>query len=197
NLLIATVVGWEFLEFFVRMAPVSLPVFVVGLVTAMLLERFKLFGYGAELPAPVRRVLEEFDREESAKRTSRDRAILGMQAAVVVFLVLALAFHWAAVGLVGLSVIVLATAFTGTTEEHRLGHAFQEALPFTALLVVFFGIVAVIADQGLFQPVIEWVLMQPPSTQPSIFFAANGFLSAISDNVFVATIYINEVRAAF
>ena len=29
-----------------------------------------------------------------------------------------------------------------------------------------------------------------------IFFVANGFLSAISDNVFVATIYINEVKAA-
>ena len=33
--------------------------------------------------------------------------------------------------------------------------------------------------------------------QPSVFFVANGILSAISDNVFVATIYINEVKAAF
>ena len=32
--------------------------------------------------------------------------------------------------------------------------------------------------------------------QPPLFFVANGFLSAISDNVFVATIYINEVKAA-
>ncbi|NCV45669.1 MAG: sodium/proton antiporter, partial [Proteobacteria bacterium] len=31
---------------------------------------------------------------------------------------------------------------------------------------------------------------------PPLFFVANGFLSAISDNVFVATIYINEVKAA-
>ena len=30
-----------------------------------------------------------------------------------------------------------------------------------------------------------------------MFFVANGFLSAISDNVFVATIYINEVKNAF
>ena len=29
-----------------------------------------------------------------------------------------------------------------------------------------------------------------------MFFVANGFLSAISDNVFVATIYINEIKAA-
>src|SRR5690606_21594533 len=33
--------------------------------------------------------------------------------------------------------------------------------------------------------------------QPVMFFAANGVLSAISDNVFVATVYINEVKAAF
>ena len=33
--------------------------------------------------------------------------------------------------------------------------------------------------------------------QPGAFFLANGVLSAISDNVFVATVYINEVRAAF
>src|SRR5690606_19826542 len=153
NLLISTVAGWNFVEFFVKMAPVSLPVFAAGLLTAVLLERFKLFGYGALLPEPVRHVLEDFDKVQSEQRTPRDKAILIMQAAVVVFLVVALAWHWAAVGLIGLAVIVLATAFTGVTEEHRLGHAFQEALPFTALLVVFFGIVAVIADQQLFQPV--------------------------------------------
>src|SRR5690606_13134284 len=33
--------------------------------------------------------------------------------------------------------------------------------------------------------------------QPIMFFAANGLLSAISDNVFVATVYINEVKAVF
>ena len=33
------------------------------------------------------------------------------------------------------------------------------------------------------------------SIQPGMFFLANGILSMISDNVFVATVYINEVRA--
>ena len=37
---------------------------------------------------------------------------------------------------------------------------------------------------------------QSADTQPPLFFVANGVLSAISDNVFVATIYINEVKAA-
>ena len=37
----------------------------------------------------------------------------------------------------------------------------------------------------------------PMEIQPGAFFLANGVLSAISDNVFVATVYINEVKAAF
>jgi Na+:H+ antiporter, NhaB family len=197
NLLIATVAGWDFIEFFMRMAHVSLPVLAVGLVTCALLERFAWFGYGARLPEPVRRVLEDFDKTETDKRTAKDRAILVVQGLVALFLVVALAFHWAAVGLIGLAVIVLATAFTGITEEHRLGHAFQEALPFTALLVVFFGIVAVIHDQSLFQPIVDGVLALPREMQPPTFFIANGALSAISDNVFVATVYINEIARAF
>ena len=98
NLLIATVAGWEFIEFFMRMAHVSLPVLAVGLVTCALLEHFRWFGYGVRLPEPVRHVLEDFDRAETEKRTANDRAILVVQALVAVFLVIALAFHWAAVG---------------------------------------------------------------------------------------------------
>ena len=114
---------------------------------------------------------------------------------VAIFLIVGLAFHLAPVGLIGLSVIVLLTAFNGITEEHRIGHAFEEALPFTALLVVFFAIVAVIHDQHLFSPIIHAVLEMDQSIQPVMFFVANGVLSAISDNVFVATVYINEVKA--
>ena len=94
-------------------------------------------------------------------------------------------------------IIVLLTAFNGIVEEHQIGHAFEEALPFTALLVVFFAIVAVIHDQQLFEPVTTWVLSLPEDAQPVTLFAANGILSMISDNVFVATVYINEVTAAF
>ena len=115
---------------------------------------------------------------------------------IALILVFALAFHWAPVGLIGLMIIVLLTAFNGITEEHQIGHAFEEALPFTALLVVFFAIVAVIHEQHLFTPVIDWVLHLDASIRPSMFFIANGVLSMISDNVFVATVYINEVKAA-
>ena len=197
NLLIGEIAGWEFGEFFVRMSPVSIPVFFVGMLTCVAVEKFKVLGYGVQLPLAARRILEEYDRREDAKRTNRQRASLGVQMLVVLFLVVALAFHWAEVGLIGLAVIVLATAFTGIVEEHRLGHAFEEALPFTALLVVFFAIVAVIHDQHLFQPVIQWVFSLDQESQVPVFFMANGILSAISDNVFVATVYINEVFQAF
>ena len=196
NLLIGQIAGWQFGEFFVRMAPVSLPVLAVGLLTCLAVERFSVLGYGARMPVAARRILEEFDRIEDAKRTSAQSAALIMQALVALFLIVALAFHWAEVGLIGLTVIVLATAMTGIIQEHQLGHAFSEALPFTALLVVFFAIVGVIHDQHLFQPVIDYVFTLDQDAQVPVFFMANGLLSAISDNVFVATVYINEVYAA-
>ena len=197
NLLIAAKAEWEFVEFFLRMAPVTMPVLVVGLLTCLILERTRWFGYGAELPERVREILADYDAEETAQRKSRDIARLWIQGFSAVCLVFALAFHVAEVGLIGLMVIVLQTAFNGVIEEHQIGHAFEEALPFTALLVVFFGIVGVIHDQHLFAPVIEWVLSLELSLQPGMFYIANGVLSAISDNVFVATVYINEVRAAY
>ena len=197
NLLIAGKMGWDFMEFFQRMAPVTIPVLGVGLLTCLLLEFVKKFGYGEQLPENVREILEEFDTEESEKRTKRESARLVWQGIAAVVLVVALANHWAEVGLIGLMVIVIQTAFNGVIEEHRIGHAFEEALPFTALLVVFFAIVAVIHDQHLFSPVIDYVLQLPAESQPGMFYIANGILSAISDNVFVATVYINEVAAAF
>ena len=196
NLLIAKVAGWEFVEFFVRMAPVSIPVFIVGLLTCAALEKTKTFGFGTPLPENVRIILVGYDANQTENRTTQDVAKLIIQGTTVVFLVVALGFHLAEVGVIGLCVIVLATAFNGITEEHRIGHAFEEALPFTALLVVFFGIVAVIHDQHLFSPVIEWGLALEGKTQTSAFYLANGLLSMISDNVFVATVYITEIAKA-
>ncbi|NNF15943.1 MAG: sodium/proton antiporter NhaB [Gammaproteobacteria bacterium] len=197
NLLIGKVVGWEFVEFFLRMAPVSIPVFFAGLATCFVVEKFRILGYGAILPPAVRAVLEEYDADQTAKRGLLDKAVLIAQGFVVVVLVFSLAFHIAEVGVIGLMIIVLATSLTGVTEEGRIAHAFEEALPFTALLVVFFAIVAVINDQQLFQPVIEWVLSLEGKSQMAMFFIANGVLSMVSDNVFVATVYISSVQDAF
>ncbi|WP_207062090.1 sodium/proton antiporter NhaB [Motiliproteus sp. SC1-56] len=197
NLLIGAKMEWHFVEFFVRTAPVSMPVLICGLLTVVLLEKKKLFGYGAQIPENVYKILQEFDRAQDAKQTKRDKVALYVQFAVALFLIVGLAMHLAEVGIIGLTVIVLLTAFNGITEEHQIGKAFEEALPFTALLVVFFAIVSVIHDQHLFQPIIEAVLAMDLGVQPAMFFIANGILSAISDNVFVATVYINEVAAAY
>ncbi|HKX57559.1 MAG TPA: sodium/proton antiporter NhaB, partial [Xanthomonadales bacterium] len=196
NLLIGGVAGWNFAEFFVRMAPVSLPVLAAGLLTCFAVEKLHIAGYGTQIPVASRRILVEFDQLADHSRTSRQKATLLIQGLIAVFLIVALAFHWAAVGLIGLAVIVLATAFNGIVREHQLGHAFQEALPFTALLVVFFAIVGVIHDQHLILPLIHFAFGLKTELQVPFFFIANGLLSAITDNVFVATVYINEVKQA-
>lgn len=196
NLLIASVADWSFVEFFVKMLPISLPVFIAGLLTCYLIERFSLFSFGTQLPDHIRQVLYDFDKKESSGRSQSQNMKIITQALVAVILVFSLAFGLAAVGLIGLMIIVLLTAFNGVIEEHELGKAFEEALPFTALLVVFFAVVAVIHDQHLFTPIITYVLSLKQEVQIPMFFMVNGVLSMISDNVFVATIYISEVKAA-
>ncbi|TIH18170.1 sodium/proton antiporter NhaB [Marinifilum sp. JC120] len=197
NLLIGKTMGWEFIEFFIRVAPVSMPVLVVGLLTCIMLEVTGIFGYGYQLPQNVREILEEEDRKNDEEMSLKKKAALFTQACAALFLVLALAFHIAEVGLIGLTVIVLLTALNGITEEHRIGHAFEEALPFTALLVVFFAIVGVIHEQHLFSPVINYVLSLEGKVQLAAYYIANGVLSMLSDNVFVATVYVSETLKAF
>ncbi|WP_137885619.1 sodium/proton antiporter NhaB [Pseudomonas sp. 2FE] len=197
NLLVGHEVGWNFIDFFREMAPVSMPVLAAGLVTCVLLEKLAWFGYGTQLPTAVRQVLADFSAAEAARRTQAQRAALVVQGVAALILILGLAFHVAEAGLIGLLVIVLITSLTGITDEHQIGRAFQDALPFTALLVVFFAVVAVIHQQQLFTPIIQAVLALPAEQQPGMLFIANGLLSAISDNVFVATIYITEVKQAF
>ncbi len=196
NLVIAAQANWQFMEFAVRVFPVSLPVLVAGLCTVVVLEKTGWFNYGWQLPDSVRKILEEDAKEQDEKRTTIDNWKLVVQAVVACWLVVGLALHLAEVGIIGLTVIILITAFNGITDEHALGHAFEEALPFTALLVVFFAIVAVIDQQGLFKGVIDYVLAMDPDKQVSTFYLANGVLSAISDNVFVGTVYITELKEA-
>jgi NhaB family Na+:H+ antiporter len=86
-------------------------------MTCVLLERLRLFGYGAELPESVRAVLVAYDLAESRRRNKRDTAVLVTQAAVLVFLIAGLALHLTAVGLIGVSVIILATSFLGMSRN--------------------------------------------------------------------------------
>ena len=197
NLLIGEKMGWDFAQFFIIMSPVTIPVLIGGLITTVILEATGTFGFGAKLPEVARTIIENYTEEEDEKRTPGEKYGLWVQGISAILLIAGLALHIAPVGMIGLGLIVVQTAFMGITDEHQLGHAFEEALPFTGLLVVFFVIVAMIHDQHLFAPIIHWALEQSPTSQPAIFYMANGILSMISDNVFVATVYINEIEQAF
>ena len=196
NLLIANVADWEFIEFIIIMAPITMPVFAAGMITCFAVEKFKIAGFGTQLPPEIKNIFENYSDYQKSNLTEQDKTNLLIESFVGMLLIIALALHVAEVGIIGLGVIVLLTAFKGVTEEHDLGPAFNEALPFTALLVVFFCIVGVIHDQNLFDPIIVYVLAQSADIQAPLFFVANGVLSMISDNVFVATVYINEIKAA-
>lgn len=196
NLIIGEQAGWHFAEFALRVSPVSLPVVICGLITCALVEKLGIFGFGQKIPENVYNILKESSEKQIAKHTMQDKMSLVFQGIIALWLIAGLAFHLAAVGLIGLSVIVFATTFTGVNNEGKIGKAFTESLPFTSLLCVFFTIVAVIMDQHLFDPIIKEVLSVDAENQLPLFYIANGVLSMVSDNVFVATVYINQVKQA-
>ena len=67
NLIIADQAGWLFLEFVLRMLPVTLPVFIAGLITCVIVEKKKWFGYGVKLPDSIRKILTDFNDEKVRK----------------------------------------------------------------------------------------------------------------------------------
>lgn len=197
NLLIADKMDWTFLQFAQEMSHVTIPAIIAGFLTCVVLELTGTMGYGAKLDPHVRAILKGYVEEEDQKRSPRDIYALWVQGICGVLLIVGLGLHIMEVGLIGLSLLVVVTALTGINEEHRIGRAFEESLPFVSLLCIFFVVVGMIHDLHLFSPIIQWVLAMPIEDQPGAFFLANGVLSAISDNVFVATVYINEVKAAY
>ncbi|SQE31024.1 Sodium/proton antiporter nhaB [Mannheimia haemolytica] len=149
NLIIASQAEWGFIEFLLRVLPVSLPVLICGIATCFLVEKYKLFGYGDRLPSKVWVVLARYNQLKEQKMTKQDRLKMLVQAIAGIWLIIGLALHLADVGIIGLTIIIICTAFCGITDEHTLGKAFQESMPFTALLIVFFSVVAVIIDLKL------------------------------------------------
>ncbi len=197
NLIIGAKAGWHFGEFFMRMMPVSIPCLLIGICTCLVTEKFKLFGYGTDMPDAVRQHLKKIVDEQNAKLKDGDIAKLVVQALCCLWLIVGLAWHLAAVGIIGLTVIILSTSFCGVISESKIGKAFTESLPFCALLCVFFSIIGVIADQKLFAPIIDWVFsFQDANVRTAMLFGANGLLSSVSDNVFVGSLYINETYTA-
>ncbi len=197
NLLIGEKMGWNFIEFARQMAGVTMPSVLAGFATCVVLELTGKFGFGGKLDPKVREIFSAYLQQQDGERSRNDVYALYIQGLSGLILIVGLALHIMEVGLIGLCMLVFVTAMTGIKEEHQIGRAFEESLPFVSLLCIFFVVVGMIHDLHLFSPVIDWVLRLPLEQQPKAFFLANGALSAISDNVFVATVYINEIKSAF
>ncbi len=194
NLLIGKVVGWDFNEFFVTMLPVSVPVFASGAVVCYLLQRAGWHDFGATLSPAVRAILEEEADRQARHRTPTDTMRMTIQAIGALTLVAALILHIGEVYVIGLMVLIIVTSLTGRT-EHEIGEAVKEGGPFVFVLAIFFGIVAMIHSQHLFAPVTAWVLGFEGAARLVAYYVATGVLSAVSDNVFVASLFITEVES--
>ncbi len=199
NIIIGHYAGWSFQDFYVKMAHFSIPLQLLGLLMCWGLEHFRMriFGFGYQLPQRIGVAFEQRAQEDLAHETHPYKIKLIIMGAVFACLMLALAFQVAPVGVIGLGLLISLPILTGQTDEHRIGAAFAESMPFTALLVVFFVIVAMIETQGLFHPITVWALQGSGKEQLYSFFTASGILSSVSDNVFVGTIYVHQAYNAF
>ncbi len=86
NLLIGEKLGWDFIEFFMQMKIITIPVFFAGLLTTVFLEKTKLFGFGAELPEVARKIIENYTIIEDEKRTEKEKYRLIVQAVAMLLL---------------------------------------------------------------------------------------------------------------
>ena len=64
NLLIANVAGWEFIEFMIKMAPITVPVFISGMITCFVIEKLHIFGFGNHLQQRIKNIFHEFNNYE-------------------------------------------------------------------------------------------------------------------------------------
>eukprot|EP00802_Teleaulax_amphioxeia_P002503 Tamp_02505.p1 GENE.Tamp_02505~~Tamp_02505.p1 ORF type:complete len:844 (+),score=195.10 Tamp_02505:192-2723(+) len=197
NLIVAKRMQWDFAGFVYQMLPVSLTVLPSAILVLIFVEKTGRFGYGTEMPEEVRWVLADFAEKEFGRMKRLDKAKLITQMLGALLLIVGLVMHFAEVGFIGLMIVVVLTAFNGVTVEHDIAHAFLESMPFVSLLVVFLGIVGMIHDQHLFSPIIQFVLGLEDKTQLGVLYLVNGVLSAVSDNVFVATVFVEELEKVF
>ena len=197
NMMIGSRMGWSFTEFIAHCSVVSVPAAVAGLIVCFSLEFFKCPGFRYQMPDRARELILKDYKKKIREMTEHNFYVYAVQIIVFLLLVFALAFHVAEVGLIGIGLIVIVTAFTGLTKEHDLGVAFNNAMPFAVLIVVFFAILGVVHEQHLVAPLAEWVFTFSGKSQHIALYFTNGTLSFVSDNVFIATIFINEVENAY
>ena len=197
NYMIGDKMGWEFVEFIQHCAVVSIPAAITGFIVCFSLEYFRCPGFRYQLPERARELILKDYKKKIREMTPHNFYVYGIQIMAFILLVLALAFHVAEVGLIGVTLIVVVTAFTGQTKEHDLGVAFTNAMPFAVLILVFFAILGVVHEQHLIAPLAEWVFTFSGKSQLIALYFTNGSLSFVSDNVFIATVFINEVEKTY
>ena len=61
NLLIANVADWDFIEFIIIMAPITMPVFAAVMITCFAVEKFKIAGFGTQLPSEIKNIFEKIE----------------------------------------------------------------------------------------------------------------------------------------
>lgn len=197
NLMIGAMMGWSFADFFLHNSVISVPVMLVGFALCPLLEIVKFPGFGYQLPEKAREVIAKDCARQASLVTGQTRLLYAMQTLVGILLIFALSFHIAEIGLIGITLIVVLSAVTGRTKEHDLAEAFNHAMPFVCLIIVFFAVLAVVHEQHLVAPLIHWVFQFEGVRQMLALYFVNGALSCISDNVFIASVFISEVEKAY
>ena len=197
NYMIADKMGWEFVEFFRHCAVVSIPAAIAGFITCFALEYFKCPEFRYQMPERARELILKDYKKKINEMTAHNVYVYTVQLITFVLLVFALAFHLAEVGMIGVALIIIVTAVTGLTKEHDLGAAFTNAMPFALLILVFFAILGVVYEQQLVTPLAQWVFTFSGQERLVALYCTNGALSAVSDNVFIATVFINEVENAY
>jgi len=197
NLMIGTKLGWSFSDFFYHCSVVSIPVAVAGLILCPVLEIIKFPGFGYKLP---QKAYEAILADYNAKFSYMSRQSLFsyfLQIVVMVLLFVALVFHIAEVGFIGIGLIVIASCFRGLIREHDFVEAFNSAMPFVLLIIIFFAVLAVVHTQNLVTPLVQVVFSFGGTAQLLALYAANGALSVVSDNVFIASVFIKEIETAY
>lgn len=197
NMMIGTKMGWNFADFFRHCGVIAVPVVLGGFILCPLLELLRFPGFGYELSDKIRQLIVRDYEKRARKLTGQSVYQYALQGLVALLLIVALGFHVAEVGVIGIGAIVVLSAFTGMIHEHDFAEPFNNAMPFATLIVIFFAILAVVHDQHLVTPVVQWVLSFKGQTQLLVLYGVNGLLSMVSDSVFVASVFLSEMDKAY
>ncbi len=197
NYIIGKIVNWDFLTFAYRMRFVSISCFISSIIICIVINKLKIFGYGFNLNREVQKVIRDREKEIEENMKLFEKISFFSQGISIILFITLIAYGFAEIGVISIAIIGIITSFTGIIEEKKIGEAFSESLPFATLIILFFAIISMVDSLQLFEPIIHWAFTFSNRIQLLAFYIANSILSMVSDNVFVAGIYINEVNQAF